>query len=403
MGRINLIERIGVHKVALIFLEDFGWIEREQTVSDVGIDMQVEIVDNGMPTGQLIALQIKSGPSYFNEKKDGNIIYRGKKAHLEYWLNHSLPVLIALYNPQDNLTLWQKVIPENILETDKGWKTEIPTSQTLKVDFKEEITKFYYNPNHYTVVEVSDTSHGITRRVSAKILVENTFATSKSSMKKMIPQVNENLKRSDYHRDEITKERYRDTPAEVVSIFFYDSILQVDHGLTFCRSVWNASECETPLKMFDPDEQTQDIDIKWDKDSSFFSDFIPEHQTTKGIFLKFSDAAYQQCAEIYNEIKGSYETSIKNEKYDFLITSILKWENQIEKLNDDISNMEFPPFECKEIDELIQAAVIMLHNILIVAKDEKITKDNVAHLVRTYMKEIESKLPFYEYERKKVQ
>lgn len=47
MSKMNLIDKVGVHKVALIFLEEFGWIEREQTVSDVGIDIQVE---NGQPT-----------------------------------------------------------------------------------------------------------------------------------------------------------------------------------------------------------------------------------------------------------------------------------------------------------------------------------------------------------------
>ena len=402
MDRINLTERIGIHKVALIFLEEFGWIEREQTVSDVGIDMQVEIVDDGRPTGQLIALQIKSGPSYFKENKDGNIIYRGKKTHLEYWLSHSLPVLVILYNPETNLTLWQKVLSENIIETDKGWKTEIPISQTLTADFKEDITKFYYNPNHYTVVEVSDTSHGVARRVSAKILVENTFATSRSSMKKMIPQLNEKLKKSDYHRNEITKIRYKDIPAEVVSIFFYDSILQVDHGLTFCRSVWNAPKCETPIKPFEPDEKIQDIDIKWDKDSSFFSDFIADHQMTKGKFLDLSDNIYQLCTEIYNVIKKGYDVLIKKGDYNSFIEYVLKCEIRIEKLNYDISDMDFPPFECKEIDQLIQEIVSMLHNILIVVKDDKRNKDSIIYLVRTYMEEIETKLPFYDYERKKV-
>jgi len=402
MERINLTERIGIHKVALIFLEDFGWIEREQTVSDVGIDMQVEIVHNGIPTGQLIALQIKSGPSYFKEEKDGNIIYRGEKTHLEYWLSHSLPVLIILCNPENHFTIWQKILSENVVETEKGWKTEIPVSQILSVGFKEDITKFYYNPNHYTVIEVSDTSHGIARRVSAKILVENTFATSRLSMKKMIPKLNENLKKSDYHRNEITKEIYKNTPAEVVSIFFYNSILQVDHGLTFCRSVWNAPGCKTPLEPFEPDEKIQDIEIKWDKDSSFFSDFIPEHQMTKGSFLQFSDEIYRSCTEIYKVIKSDYDALVRKGEYRLFISSVLKWESQIEKLNADISYMDFPPFECKDIDELIQAVVIMLHNILLVVRDKKRDKDNISYLVRMYIEEIEKKLPFYEYERKKV-
>ena len=70
MTQFNPIERIGVHEVALVFLKAFGWIEREQPISDFGIDMHVEIVQEGRPTGQMIALQIKSGKSFFEEKNN---------------------------------------------------------------------------------------------------------------------------------------------------------------------------------------------------------------------------------------------------------------------------------------------------------------------------------------------
>jgi len=76
----EIIDRIGVHKVGLKFLQDFNWIEREQPISDYGIDMHVEIINEGIPTGQLIALQIKSGDSYFKEMTQETIVYRGKKS-----------------------------------------------------------------------------------------------------------------------------------------------------------------------------------------------------------------------------------------------------------------------------------------------------------------------------------
>ena len=90
----SIIERIGIHKVALCFLEKFGWIEREQYVADYGIDTQVEIVENGNPTGLLYCVQVKTGKSYINKTKD-SITYYPKEKHVNYWLNHSLPVLLA--------------------------------------------------------------------------------------------------------------------------------------------------------------------------------------------------------------------------------------------------------------------------------------------------------------------
>jgi Domain of unknown function (DUF4365) len=50
-------------------------------------------------TGKLLGLQIKSGESFFKERTPNTIIYRGDKEHLQYWLNHKLPILIVLYDP----------------------------------------------------------------------------------------------------------------------------------------------------------------------------------------------------------------------------------------------------------------------------------------------------------------
>jgi hypothetical protein len=58
--------RIGVYAVAAMIEKELGWIFREQPTSDHGIDAQVEVVGSRSDvTGRLIALQIKSGKSYF--------------------------------------------------------------------------------------------------------------------------------------------------------------------------------------------------------------------------------------------------------------------------------------------------------------------------------------------------
>ncbi|AGB71791.1 MULTISPECIES: DUF4365 domain-containing protein [Rhizobium] len=97
----------GVNAVARCFL-DMGWIFRRQHESDFGIDAQVEVVGDGRPTGQLIALQIKSGSSYFR-KKGENIVFPLKPRHLSYWLGHSLPVFIVLHNPKSGLILFSRI------------------------------------------------------------------------------------------------------------------------------------------------------------------------------------------------------------------------------------------------------------------------------------------------------
>jgi hypothetical protein len=124
-------ERHGVTAVAHLFSSEFGWFFREQTVSDFGIDAQVEIIENGQPTGRLIALQIKSGASFFRRRSDGSYTFRGERRHLEYWSGHCLPVFLILHNPQTNQTLWQRIAPHLITETEKYWKVAIPETNVL--------------------------------------------------------------------------------------------------------------------------------------------------------------------------------------------------------------------------------------------------------------------------------
>lgn len=130
----------GVNAVEAIFL-GMGWIFRRQLESDFGIDAQAEIVEDRQPTGQLIALQIKSGSSFFVRKKGENHVFRGESRHLEYWENHSLPVVLILHNPESGLTLWQRVERHRVMEGRNGsWSIEIPPYMTLDTNSAPAIT-----------------------------------------------------------------------------------------------------------------------------------------------------------------------------------------------------------------------------------------------------------------------
>jgi hypothetical protein len=133
-----LTERRGINAVEAIFLDEFRWFFREQAVSDVGIDAQVEVAEHGQATGKLIALQIKSGPSHFR-KQGSDYVYHGTQRHLDYWLGHSLPVYLILHDPDRKLTLWQKVERHLARVTDSGWSIIIPAGNILSAAFKESI------------------------------------------------------------------------------------------------------------------------------------------------------------------------------------------------------------------------------------------------------------------------
>ena len=104
----------------------------EQPTEDYGIDAHAEVVDGEKVSGKLLALQIKAGPSSFSEPGPGGWWFRPDADHLAYWNNHSLPVVVVLYNPQTGSCHWQRVSRETLVETATGgWKLLVPEKQVL--------------------------------------------------------------------------------------------------------------------------------------------------------------------------------------------------------------------------------------------------------------------------------
>lgn len=145
------VARIGVNKVECIVLEELKWIFREQPISDYGIDAHIEITDKTYPTGKLIALQIKSGESFFdkiNTTKDC-IIYYGDLKHYDYWINHSLPVIIVLYNPVTKECIWEHITKMHCQKTEKNWKIEIPRRNVFDRTISDRLMNIANNVTEY--------------------------------------------------------------------------------------------------------------------------------------------------------------------------------------------------------------------------------------------------------------
>ncbi len=138
-------DRLGASKVEHFFSQQ-GWLYREQTLHDYGIDAQVEIVKSGKPTGDLIAIQIKSGPSYFSEQTSESIVFRTDDNHIDYWFRHCLPVIIVLYNPKDEICYWQNISDDTISRTGKGWKIEVPIAKKLTKSSLAELCEITQPP-----------------------------------------------------------------------------------------------------------------------------------------------------------------------------------------------------------------------------------------------------------------
>jgi len=118
----------GVNLVAQIVNDQFGWVfKRNHQEYDFGIDGQIEVVTSSSSvTGQMAAVQIKNGVSFFKEKNKWGYVYRGERKHFNYLSNYPLPVFIIICNPETNECLWVHFLADQTSGTENGWKITIP-------------------------------------------------------------------------------------------------------------------------------------------------------------------------------------------------------------------------------------------------------------------------------------
>lgn len=149
----NHTERIGIAVCSKIS-EMNQWMFREQPTNDVGIDAHIEIVESTGESKQLLALQIKSGESWFSEEKDNCIVFRNiNKRQYNYWTKNSLPCILVLYNPKDETCIWQKLTVETIKKTNegkgKGFVVNVPLNNIyLNEESKKELISFTNLPEY---------------------------------------------------------------------------------------------------------------------------------------------------------------------------------------------------------------------------------------------------------------
>ena len=136
------LEREGILAVQLAFTSSFDWLPRELPTSDHGIDMIVEEVRGQKLTGRLIAVQVKAGPSYFREQTPQGFVFRDA-SHLDYWIGHSLPVIVAFYDPRTRISYWQSIDASTVVGTGKHWKVLVPWSPRIDQESEAAIRALF--------------------------------------------------------------------------------------------------------------------------------------------------------------------------------------------------------------------------------------------------------------------
>ena len=155
-GVITFKDYCNKHTPYLIF--------REESVHDYGIDGEVEITrikENGKiePTAEILKVQIKSTltGSYIQKETDETFEFHARKSDLVYWNNHSLAVVLVVFNAKTEGLYAKKVNNASVVSTTRKepivFNKKQNRLQTSDNQFTEKFSSTFYPRINFDIKE----------------------------------------------------------------------------------------------------------------------------------------------------------------------------------------------------------------------------------------------------------
>jgi hypothetical protein len=167
------IAKAGVNYFRTIF-EDNSLFHKIEQENDLGIDATVEFINNGQPTHINIAVQIKSGNSYYDSKR--KICKIHVEDHFEYWKNYPLPVYGLVFVPALKKGYWVN-ITQSINSSEKCSLIQFSADEYSLFDLSQYHKLFFpLINNEYPAIDLSEakryflSDHDKLRPVGSKVL-----------------------------------------------------------------------------------------------------------------------------------------------------------------------------------------------------------------------------------------
>ena len=401
-------ERRGAGLTAEAF-ESLGFAFREQHVSDCGIDAHAELIESEQATGRLLGIQLKSGASYLSETDRDSYVFRTDQDHVKYWLNHSLPVLICLCDVNVKLIYWQVVNAETAISTGKGFKFNVPMSQKIDAGalatFRDLLTPVV-SVDRYTIFKINDTSHGAAKRYSFEVVVNGS--PTKAEIAAIVRQLTSDGAKRRYHRNHLVEQQWGDSDAHVVGTFIYPSAEDHARSNHICRSIWIRDDLEEEFRPmgFDGENVGDNIIVDWSRNYHFRAEHVSTNTLSKEEFLSKALPLIDELKLLLAAVEEQLLALSQNELTEAAFLSRSEESrSRISRICCEVSDMQFAPFECRDISTKLDSFAAHLDNMVLYYSEKgRETWDKTSRLEqslrgRSYAHEA---LQYLEYEVAKV-
>lgn len=138
----------GVSEVSSAF-ERIGWGVAENARHDLGTDLWTMARDDRLfDLGLLVGVQVKAGPSYFNEpvrdaagETTGWWFRDNDREHIDSWLSYTVPHVVVLHDLATRVSYWQHVTAATVVSTGQGAKILIPKVNTIDEEHQADLVR----------------------------------------------------------------------------------------------------------------------------------------------------------------------------------------------------------------------------------------------------------------------
>ena len=361
-------------------------IFREQAQNDVGIDAHVEFVTpEKEATGQLVGIQIKAGPSFFEEKDEQGFIFRGSEKHREYWLSHCLPIFLVLVNTENRKSYWQIINQETVESTGKGWKVTVPFDHVLETGFLASVSHaagLTATSSSYTVLSLKDTSNTTVKRYSAFILLRPPYNRMRTEAIARVATVY--VKKQRYLSNPASKPALLDVDAAVVSLYFALDPSDVESTNWYARTQWidaKLSQDNRPLSIGGMN-LGDGLEISWaknyDSDAGFYRSLVVE----KGEFLAGVFHFLAETEHIISRVYGDRGATPDEGLRQSDLASIAGNMRQLYLRSGQIG---IPPLDCAGVGERFADVMALADNVLVLVNKDY--QDDQAKSMNAYVLE----------------
>ena len=361
------MERLGV-ALAMGEFERLSFAFREQHQRDFGIDAHAELIESGQPTGRILAIQLKTGSSYFSEQEEEGFVFRTDQGHVAYWLNHSLPVVICLCDVDTRIIYWQAINAETAVSTGKGYKFIVPKNQ--KVDrlstsaFHDILTPIIAR-SRYTIFTEEDQSHGEAKRYSYHAVLNGTL--SKVEIAAVVRQLTRSGAKRRYHRNRLVEAQWGDSDAHVVWTFIYPSAEDYARRNFICRSCWISDNLpiDSRPSEFKGENVGDNIIVDWNSNYDVLAELGVTSVVTKEEYFSRVILLVRDLESLLSSVeRGLGGLSSGELSEDTFLRDSERARSLIRKTCYEIGALPSAPFECREMDQKLSEFAACSDNIV---------------------------------------